>query len=94
MSKAGIKGRRMWEHQPEAHWGATVVQPHKRREPGSDLLFKVKCVKNKCIVGFFFSGLLFQSISPFQLQISILRRGSRSGAQRGNGEEGRSRGVG
>lgn len=55
MPKAGIKGRRMWEHQPEAHWGATVVQPHKKGEPGSDLLFKVKCVMNKCFVGLFFS---------------------------------------
>lgn len=89
MSKAGIKGGRMWEHQPETHWDATVVQPHKKGEPGSDLPFKVKCVTNKCIVELFFSGLLFQNISPFQLQILILRSRSSYGAQR---EEGRSRG--
>lgn len=58
----------MWEHQLEARWGATVVQPHKKGETGSDLPFKIKCAMNKCIVGFFFfPGLLFQTISPFQL---------------------------
>lgn len=64
MSKAGIKGTRMWEHQPEARWAATVVQPHKKGEPGSDLPFKVKCVMNKCIVGFFFLRVVIPDHFP------------------------------
>lgn len=64
MSKAGIKGKRMWKHQPEAHWGATVVQPHKKGEPGSDLPFKVKCVMNKCFVGLFFLWVVIPEHFP------------------------------
>lgn len=93
MSKAGIKGRRMLEHQPEAHWGVTVVQPHEKGELGSDLPFKVKCVMNKCIVGFFFFlQVVIPDHFPFQLQILTLRRGSRPGARRRDGEEGRNAG--
>lgn len=64
MAKAEIKGGRRWEHQPTAHWGASVVQPHKKGEAGSDLPFKMKCVMNKCIVEFFFPRLLIPDHFP------------------------------
>lgn len=64
MAKAEIKGGRTWEHQLEARWGATVVQPHKKGEIGSDLPFKIKCAMNKCIVGFFFSKVVIPDHFP------------------------------
>lgn len=55
--------RKDTERQPEAHWAATVVQPREKGEPGSDLPFKIKCMMNKCIVGYF-SVFLIQIIPP------------------------------
>lgn len=74
-AKAEIKGGRRWEHQPAARWAAAVVQPHKKREAGSDLPFKMKCVMNKCIVGFFFS--------------KVVKSRSFPPSRCGNGEQGR-----
>lgn len=88
VSKAGIKGTRMWEHQPEARWGATVVQPHKKGEPGSDLPFKVKCVMNKCIVGFFFSqGCYSRSFPPSSYKYWFWGEGADQGLREGMGRK-------
>lgn len=59
-AKAEIKGGRTWEHQLEACWGATVVRPHQKGEPESDLPSKINCVMNKHLVGlpFFLPGAL------------------------------------